>query len=245
MSDSLQPNGHQAPPSVGFSRQEYWSGLQYLNIHIIKVSMDRWIKTMQYIYGREYYWARKQDAVMTFAATEMDLEMILRSDALHSEKDKHPIMWLMCCAKLLQSCPTLCNSMDCSPPGSSVYGTLQARILDWVAISSSRGSSWLRDWTHVCYIICIGRRVLYHWCHLGSLIVTDRWKLKLYRNEAHFLNRKTLTDLGNKLILTKGERRKPRVHQEDGIETYPQIYLYIMNNRQGPAMYQRGLHAAQ
>ena len=41
------------------------------------------------------------------------------------------------CAKLLQSCPTLCDSMDCSPSGFSVGGILQARILEWVAISSS------------------------------------------------------------------------------------------------------------
>ena len=40
-----------------------------------------------------------------------------------------------------QSCPTLCDPMDCSPPGSSVHGVLQTRILEWVAISSSRGSS--------------------------------------------------------------------------------------------------------
>ena len=40
-----------------------------------------------------------------------------------------------------QSCPTLCDPTDCSPPGSSVHGTLQARMLEWVAISSSRGSS--------------------------------------------------------------------------------------------------------
>ena len=39
------------------------------------------------------------------------------------------------------SCPTLCNPMDCSPPGSSVHGILQTRILEWVAISFSRGSS--------------------------------------------------------------------------------------------------------
>ena len=39
-----------------------------------------------------------------------------------------------------QSCPTLCDSMDCSPPGSLVHGMLQARILEWVAISCSRGS---------------------------------------------------------------------------------------------------------
>ena len=44
-------------------------------------------------------------------------------------------------AKSLQSCPTLCDLVDCSPPGSSVHGILQARILEWVAISSSRGSS--------------------------------------------------------------------------------------------------------
>ena len=44
-------------------------------------------------------------------------------------------------------CPTLCNPTDCSPPGSSVHGILQARILEWVAILFSRGSSWPWDWT--------------------------------------------------------------------------------------------------
>ena len=51
-----------------------------------------------------------------------------------------------------QSCPTLCHPVDCSPPGSSAHGILQARILDWVAISSSRVSSQPRDWTHVSCI---------------------------------------------------------------------------------------------
>ena len=50
-------------------------------------------------------------------------------------------------AKSLWSSPTLWNPMDCSPRGSSVHGILQARILDWVVMSSSRGSSWPRDWT--------------------------------------------------------------------------------------------------
>ena len=53
------------------------------------------------------------------------------------------------CAQSLQLCLTLCDSMDCSPPGSSVHGILQARILEWVAISSSRGSSQPRDQTCV------------------------------------------------------------------------------------------------
>ena len=66
------------------------------------------------------------------------------------------------------SCPTLCDLMDFSLPGSSVHGIFQARILEWVAMPSSRGSSQLRDQTHVSYVSYIGRWVLYHWYHLGS-----------------------------------------------------------------------------
>ena len=48
-----------------------------------------------------------------------------------------------------QLCPTLCDTVDCSLPGSSVHGVLQARILEWVAMPSSRGSSQPRDRTQV------------------------------------------------------------------------------------------------
>ena len=67
-----------------------------------------------------------------------------------------------------QSCPTFCDPMDCSLPGSSVHGIFQARILEWVAISYFRGSSWPRNWTHVSCVSCIGRQTLYHYRHLGS-----------------------------------------------------------------------------
>ena len=63
-------------------------------------------------------------------------------------------------SSVTQSCPTLCDPMDSSMPGFSVHGILQARILEWVAIPFSRGSSWPRDQT--C-ISCIGRQILYHW----------------------------------------------------------------------------------
>ena len=59
-----------------------------------------------------------------------------------------------------QWCSTLCDTMDCSPPGSS--GIFQARILEWVAISYSRGSSWPNDGIHISCISCIGRWILYH-----------------------------------------------------------------------------------
>ena len=65
-------------------------------------------------------------------------------------------------AKLLQSCSTLCDPMDSSPTGSSVHGILQAGIVQWVAMSSSRGSSQPRDQTGVSYISCTGRQTFYH-----------------------------------------------------------------------------------
>ena len=52
--------------------------------------------------------------------------------------------------------------LDCSPPDSSVRGILQARILEWVAIPFSRGSSQPRVQTGISYVFCIGRQVLYH-----------------------------------------------------------------------------------
>ena len=56
-------------------------------------------------------------------------------------------------SEVAQSCPTLCDPMDCSLPGSSVHGIFQAIVLEWVAISFSRGSSWPRDRTRVSCIV--------------------------------------------------------------------------------------------
>ena len=61
-----------------------------------------------------------------------------------------------------QSCLTLCDPMDCSPPGSSVHGILQARILEWIAISSSRESPPTGDQTLVSCGCCIGSWIFYH-----------------------------------------------------------------------------------
>ena len=62
-------------------------------------------------------------------------------------------------SEVTQSCPTLCDPMDYSLPGSSVHGISQARILEWVDMSFSRGSFQPRDQTHVS---CIGKQILYH-----------------------------------------------------------------------------------
>ena len=65
----------------------------------------------------------------------------------------------LCRCLVAQSCPTLCDPMDCSLPDSSVHGIVQARILEWVAIPFSRGSSWPRDQTYLLF----GRWILYYW----------------------------------------------------------------------------------
>ena len=70
-----------------------------------------------------------------------------------------------------QLCPTLCNHMDSSLPGSSVRGIFQATMLEQVAISFSRGSSRLRDRTHISCISCIGRQFLYLLSHGGSPLI--------------------------------------------------------------------------
>ena len=71
------------------------------------------------------------------------------------------------CAQLLQSCPTLCDAMDCRQLGSSVHGISQARILEWVATPSSRVSSQPKDLTCVS---CTGRWILYPLGHLWTLV---------------------------------------------------------------------------
>ena len=83
-------------------------------------------------------------------------------------------------SKDAQLCLTLCDPMDCSPPGSSVRGIFQARVLEWVASSCSRGSSWPRDWTWVsctvdrCFTIWTTREV--QWSRKGYAYYFARQK---------------------------------------------------------------------
>ena len=94
--------------------------------------------------GKEKWWWTGLPATLEMSSTLLD----------------HPSHLPHLCPQSLQSCPTLCNPKDCSPPGPSVHGTLQARILEWVAMPSSRGCSQPKDQTHISCVSCVGRRVL-------------------------------------------------------------------------------------
>ena len=97
-----------APPSVGFSRQEYWSGLPFPSPGDFP---DPWIETAS-------------------PALQAD-SLPLSHHPTALAREDHVTQW----------CLTLCDPMDCSLPGSSIHGVFQARILEWVAISFSRGFS--------------------------------------------------------------------------------------------------------
>ena len=89
--------------------------------------------------------------------------MLLVSSVQHSDSVIHILilfLWYIytmedCAVLFFQSCLTLCDPIDCSPPGSSVHGILQARILEWVAMPCSRGSSWPSNRTCISYFSCI------------------------------------------------------------------------------------------
>ena len=84
--------------------------------------------------------------------------------------------WLLSCVWLF------CNPMDYSPLGSSVHGIFQARILEWIAISSSRWPSWPRDWTLVS---CISSRLFTVWATAEAQMIT--W-YKVYNSKASNVN---------------------------------------------------------
>ena len=98
-----------------------------------------------------------------------------------------------------QSCPVLCNPTDCSPPGSSVHGILQARILEWVAIALSRESSQPRDQTQVsCIAGTAGGKMeaVTDFLFLGSKITADGdWSHKI----SLLFGRKSMTNLDSVL----------------------------------------------
>ena len=124
---------------------------------------------------------RLSDFTFTFHLHALEREMATHSSALAwripgtgepgalpsigSHRVGHDWSDLAVAVAVSKSCPTLCGPMDCSPPGSSVHRISQARILQWVAISFSGGSSRPRGQT---FVSCIGRPILYHWATRGA-----------------------------------------------------------------------------
>ena len=97
-----------------------------------------------------------------------------------------------------QSRPTLCDPMDCNPPGSSVHGILQARILEWAAMPSSMDSSWLRDWTHLL-------QLLYRWVILYQYITGKKIGCIFHLTKSFWVPQQLWNKVDDVLILEKKE----------------------------------------
>ena len=127
-------------------------------------------------------WTRKKTSTSHWNFLWLDFDFLASRTVGHKFLllTVHPICGILCvCA---QSCLRLCNPLDCSLPGSSVHGILQARILEWVAISYSRGSFQSWDQTHISWRSCIGRQALYHWATWeahGILLQQLKWTTSL------------------------------------------------------------------
>ena len=124
---------------MGFSRQEYWSALPFSS-PVDHVLSD--LSTMT-----RPYWVALHGMAHRFIEYVTQPPLI-KVSMIACCKHKEFLTWKL----VAQSCLILCDPMDCSPPGSPDHGILQARILEWVAIPSSRGSSWPSDWPLVSCI---------------------------------------------------------------------------------------------
>ena len=103
-------------------------------------------------------WGAARRALKTFIEHLLFAEHCTKSSMFIISRNPHNSSVRCVCVQL---CLTLCNPRDCNPQGSSVHGIFQTRILEWVAISYSRGSSWPRNQTWVSCVSCIGRQILY------------------------------------------------------------------------------------
>ena len=142
----------------------------------IQMPINWWIYNLilPYSYNKLAF-TNKRNELLTHKTMCMNLKSILPNEWSQSKMET-PCLFpkvkgqclvtysavLLCCAKSLQLCLTLCSPVDCSPPGSFVHGILQARILEWVAVPSSMGSLWPRDGALISYISSTGRQVPYH-----------------------------------------------------------------------------------
>ena len=158
MSDSCNPVDYPARlpcPSPGIFRKVYWSGLPYLPPgDLPQEGSNPWC----FLLWRQilYCWATWEAHIYMCVCVDMCVCVLIY---IYTHTHIYIYTYISVCA---HSCPSLCDSMDCSPPGSSVHGIFQARILEWIAISCSTGFSPPRDQTRISRVSCIGRWILYH-----------------------------------------------------------------------------------
>jgi len=159
MSNSCNPMDYPARlrcPLPGISRKEYWSGLPCPP----PGDLPHQGSNLCFLLWRQilYCWATWEAHMYMCACVDMCVCLLIYIHT-HTHTHTHIYTYISVCA---HSCPSLCDSRDYSPPGSSVHGIFQARILESITISCSTGFSRPRDQTRISRVSCIGRWILYH-----------------------------------------------------------------------------------
>ena len=140
---------YQAPPSMGFPRQEYWSGVPLPSptkslVGHSQTRLSGWVGLIS-VHVHSGFWSIPSPSFQ-------------------------PGLSFVCSHSVVSDWVWFCNPMDSSPPGSYVHEIFQARIINWVSISFPREYSQPRDWNWVSWVSCIDRWILYHcttWKALG------------------------------------------------------------------------------
>ena len=128
---------------------------EFSNIHflsslfLVLVSWNKTKSASQWLIPSNFRHGDHHKADLQWSRTAYPRSLSKKPSAEWAKEVRHLILLLLIDT---QSCPTVCDPVDCSPPGSSVHGILQARMLEWVAVPFCRGSSRPRDWTRACCI---------------------------------------------------------------------------------------------
>ena len=126
----------------------------------LQSSIPSFIHSLTNIYWVFRKWQDLSEVLVIFTLTFVEIN-IVDFALVRADSSTYWVILSVSESEVSQSCPILCNPMDSSLPGSSVHGIFQARVLEWVTISFSRGSSQPRDRTHC-------RQALYHLSHQES-----------------------------------------------------------------------------
>ena len=127
-----------------------------------------WAQVTSELWVRRWLASGKGNAGDKAAASGMESWMELAHEGVDWVWRKFQPFWTVCyCCLEAKSCLTLCDPIDCSPPGPLSMGYFKQEMLEWVAISSARASSLPRDWT---WVSCISRWILYRWATREALL---------------------------------------------------------------------------
>ena len=167
-----------------------WASLVAQMVKNLSAMQETWVRSL----GQEDPLEKGMPTHSSILAWRFHGQKSLASYSPWGHKDLFMPLPISVCmrAQSLHSCLNLCDAMDCSPPSSAVPGILQATILEWIAMSSSRGSSQSRDRCHLSCISCTGGRFFYYWAIKSATAFSSELMQEFSYYRSYTLNSKSV-----------------------------------------------------